>query len=83
MRIAHHGNQLLDMNQADRVIQVLPTKRKARMPGFDSLVDVRFEIIVHVQIDDFAPRRHDIAHNPIAQIEHVEHKFSAEGRYLG
>ena len=83
MRIAHHGKQLLDMNEADRVIHILPTQRKARVTGFDSLVYVRFEIVVHVQVNYVTARRHDIAHNAIAQIQHVEHKFTAERRYLG
>ena len=53
------------------------------MTGFDRLVYVRFETLVHVQKDNFATRCHDIAHDAIAQIQRVEHKFTAERRYLG
>jgi hypothetical protein len=77
------GSKFLDMNEADRVIHIVPTQRKARVTRLDSLFHVRFEIILHVQINDFAARCHDIAHDAIAQIQHVKHKFAAERRYLG
>src|SRR5262249_61798533 len=83
MRIAHHEKQVLDMNEADRVIHIVPTQWKAGVTGFDGLFHVRFEIILNVQVNDFAARGHDIAHDAIEQIQHVKYKFTAERRYLG
>ena len=83
MRIAHHGKQFLDVNEADRVIEIFAAQRKARVPGFDGLFHIRFEIVLHVEVNNFAARRHDIAHDAVAQIEHIENKFAAERRDIG
>ena len=71
------------MNEADRVIEVVAAQRETRVLRLDRLFNVRFEIIFHVQINDVAARCHDIAHNAIPQIQHIEYKFTPKRRYLG
>src|SRR4051794_10010746 len=78
MRITHHGKQFLDVNQADRIIQVFTTQRKARMLGFDRLCNVRIEIVLNGEVNNVAARRHDVTHDAVAQIENIEDEFTAE-----
>ena len=83
MRIAQDRKQFLDMNEADRVIQIFTAQRETRVLGFDRLFQVRLEIILQVQVNDIAARCHDITHDAVPQIQHVKYKFAAERRYLG
>src|SRR5438034_10898943 len=61
----------------------LPAQLKNSGLGIDGLFYVRDENVLEVEINDFPPRRHDIAHDAVAQIKHVKDKFTAEGRNLG
>ena len=78
MWIAHHGHEFLDVNEADRVIEIFPAKRETRMSRFDCLFDVGFEAVFKVEINDFAAWCHDIAHNAIAQIERIDEQIASE-----
>ena len=80
VRIAHHRHQFLDVNQSNRVVEILAAKRKPRVPRFDRLLRVRFEVVFQIEINNFAAWRHDIAHDALAQIKHIEHELSAERR---
>jgi hypothetical protein len=82
MWIAHHEKQILDMNEADRVIEVVAAQRETGVLRLDRLFYICFEIILHIQVNDVAARCHDIAHDAVPQIQHVEYKFTAESRYL-
>ncbi len=84
MRIAHHRQEFLDVDEADGLIEVLATKRKTRVPGLDRLPHVGLEVVFEVEINDFAPRRHDIANDAVAKIEHIHQQAAAEWRdFLG
>src|SRR6202008_3564097 len=78
MRIAHHGNQFLDVNKAHRIIEIFAAERKARVTRFDGLFHIGFEIILQVEVNDFAARRHDVSHAAVAQVEHVKDELTAE-----
>src|SRR6266516_2931031 len=83
VRIAHHGEQFLDVNEANRVVEIFTAQRKARVTRFDGLFHIGFEIILEIEVNDFTARRHDVAHDAVAQVEYVKNKFAAERRHLG
>src|SRR5436190_23221050 len=68
------------MDEADRVIQIFPAKREPGVPGFNRFFHVSLEIVFEIEINDLATRRHDIAHDAVAKIEHVEHELAAKSR---
>ena len=78
MRIAHHRHQLLDVNEADRVIEMTAAKRETRVARLERFLHVLFEALFDIEKDDFAPRRHDIAHHAPAKIERVHEQIAAE-----
>ncbi len=80
MRIAHHRHQLFDVHEADRVIEMPATKWKPGVPRFQRLLHVLFETFFEIEEDDFAARRHDIAHDAPPQIERVHEQIAAERR---
>src|SRR6266404_1761293 len=83
MRVAHHRKQFLDVNEAHRVIEILPTQRETCVLGIDGLFHVGLEVVFEIKINDLTARRHNIAHDAVAKVEHVKDKFAAEGRNLG
>src|SRR5882724_870218 len=83
MRVAHHRKQFLDVNEPNRVIEILPAERETCVLGIDGLFHVGLEVVLEVKINDFTARRHDIAHDAVAQVEHVKDKFTTERRNLG
>src|SRR5215469_11503550 len=78
MRVAHHRDQFFDMYEPYGVIEIFAAQRKTRVTGFDGLFDVGFEIILDVEINDFAARRHRITHHAVAQVEHVKNELTAK-----
>src|SRR5437870_3259459 len=82
VRIAHHGNQFLDVNEAHRIIEILAAQREPGVAGFDGLFHIGFEIILQVEVNDFTTRRHDVAHDAVAQVEHVKNELATERRHL-
>ena len=66
MRMAHHGHQLLNVNETDSVIEMSPAQRKTRVPRFDCFFHVRLEVVFKIKINDFAARRHDVTDNALA-----------------
>ena len=70
------------MNEPDGVIQIFAAQRKTRVTRFDGLFHIGFEIILQVEVNDFAARRHDIAHDAVAQVEHIKNKFTAERSHV-
>ena len=79
MRIAHHLQEFLDMNEPDGVIQIFAAQRKTRVTRFDGLFHIGFEIILQVEVNDFTARRHDVAHDAVAQVEHIHEQAAPEG----
>ena len=80
MRIAHHRHQFLDVNEADRIIEIFAAERKAGVTRFDGLFHIGLEIVLQVEVNDFAARRHDVAHDAVAQVEHVKDKLAPKRR---
>ena len=80
LRIAHQRHQLLDVDQADRVIEMPAAKRKAGVPRFERLLHVLIEALLDIEINHFAARRHDIAHHAAAHVERVDQDVAADGR---
>ena len=80
LRIAHHRHQFLDVDQSDRVIEMTAAERKTRVPRIDRLLHVVLEVFFDIEINNFAARRHDIAHDAAAQIERVNEQVAAERR---
>ena len=50
------------------------------MARFDGLFHIGFEIILEVEVNDFTARRHEIAHDAVAQVEHVHEQAASERR---
>ena len=76
--ILHHRHEVFDVNQADRVVEILATKRKPRVLGRDCFLRVRLEIVLEIEINNFVARRHDIAHDALAKIENVHDELAAK-----
>ena len=84
MRIAHHRHQLLDVNEADRIIEMAAAKRKTRVARFEGLLQVLLKVFLEIEEHHFAARRHDIAHHALPEIERVDEQVAAEfGDFVG
>src|SRR5690348_15741738 len=66
------------MNKANGVIEVFATQRKTGVTRLNGLFYIGLEIILAVQVDNLTARRHDIAHQTVAEVEHVEDKLTAQ-----
>ena len=78
LRIAHHRDQFLNVNEADRVIEMTAAKRETRVPRFQRLLHIFLETLLQIERDDLAPRRHDIAHHAAPHVESVDENIAAE-----
>ena len=84
LRLAHQLQQILDVDEPDRVIEMPSAERKPRVPALDRRLQVLLEGILGIQEDDLAARRGDVAHHALAQVERVDEHFLAERRdFLG
>src|SRR5947208_16176633 len=79
MRVAHHRQQILDVNEPNRVIEILAAQRKTCVLGLDGLFHIGLEVVLEVKINDFTARRHDVPHDAVTEVEHVKDKFTPQG----
>src|SRR5581483_11902534 len=68
MRIAHQRNEFLDVDQSDGVVEMPAAKRKSRVPRIERFLDVALEILLEIEVNHFAARRHDVAHNATPKV---------------
>ena len=54
------------------------TERKTRVPRIERLLYVLLEALLDIEKDNFAARRHDIAHDAPAQIERIHQQIAPE-----
>src|SRR5207248_205554 len=80
MRVAHHRHQLLDVNQADRIIEMTAAEREAGVSRLQGLLDVLLEGLLDIEKDNVPAWGHDIAHHPPAKIESIDEQIAAERR---
>src|SRR5204863_9363014 len=80
MRVAHHRDQLLYMNQADRIIEMTAAEREPGVTRLQGFLDVLLEGLLDIEENNFSARGHDVAHHSTAQIEGIEEQIAAEGR---
>ena len=66
------------------MVEILSAKREPSVARLDCFLHVRFKIVLEIKVNDLAARRHDVAHDAIAQIEHVDDELPTERRnFLG
>jgi hypothetical protein len=82
LRIAHHRHQFLDVNEADRVIEMAAAKRKTGVARFKSLLQILLKTLLEIEKHDLAAWRHDIAHHALPEIERVDEQIAPELRDL-
>jgi hypothetical protein len=69
---ALNAQEVLDVHQPERLIEVPFAKRVARVLRIDRDAQILFEGIFRVEKDNFAPRRRDIANHAFAEVERID-----------
>ena len=78
----HLQHQILNVNQANSVIQMPFAHRKTRVLRAYSSLEVFFEGVLCIEENDLFARRRDVPNHPLAQIQRVNQDLFTYRRYL-
>src|SRR6516225_9574066 len=64
-------HQILDVNKANRVVQMPPNQRKAGVTGLDRNLDIRLKRVLYIEVDHVSTRSHDVSNDPPAKVQGI------------
>ena len=76
--VAQERDEILDVDLADRLVEMAFAERESRVPALLRRLEIFLEGILRVQKNDLAARGRDVAHDAVAHVEGVDEDFFSE-----